>query len=341
LVEGLTEDEVTLLQRSFVAGLAQQLAAAGRAPGADAAPNDNNIQQQQQQQQQHNGAVHRSSSGSGSSTAAPNASAAAAAAPFSPAAGNLLMQQQITSAGLASPSPTPLSLAQAYAAAARGGALLSPPRGHYTTHHGADQQQQLTPPQLAPSGSLQQLAGVFSSPAGLQHPGFDLVQLLMSPTAQPHDLAAALQSPQQAAAAGLVAVTATPPAAAGEVSGSVLPGMGLATLPAASLAASGGHQEGPTGDPAAAAAAFGGTAEHTGGVLALMRGGVSAAVNGAAVSGAGSNAASGMNQAPGVNDAVIDDDDDVALVSGEGVPGLGGVSQQGRLGSVRLMPSLV
>jgi hypothetical protein len=34
-------------------------------------------------------------------------------------------------------------------------------------------------------------------------------------------------------------------------------------------------------------------------------------------------------------------DDDVALVSGEGVPGLGGVVQQGRLGSVRLLPSLV
>jgi hypothetical protein len=72
---------------------------------------------------------------------------------------------------------------------------------------------------------------------------------------------------------------------------------------------------------------------------------VSAAVNGAAVSGAdvgaASNAASGLNQAPGVNNDVYDDDDDVALVSGEGVPGLGGVSQQGRLGSVRLMPSLV
>jgi hypothetical protein len=351
LVEGMTEDEVMLLQRSFVAGLAQQLAAAGMAPAADTAPNNN--------QQQSGTAANRATSGTGSSSMLPNgAQAAAAADPFSPPAGSLMMQQ-VTSAGLASPSPTPLSLAQTYAAAARGSALLSPPRGHLTAHPGADQQQQQqTPLRIAPSGSLQ-LPGAFSSPAGLQHPAFDLVQLLMSPSAQPHDLAAALQSPQQqptGLAASPSAAQQAAAAAAGGSSGGVFPGMGLATLPAASLTAAAEHCDdlaaaaaaaavGPAGGGAGGGAGTSGTACS---VLNLLQGGVSAALRHG--SGSGSAAADVtvgplvLNQAPlvvGGGGGGDDDDDEVALVSAEGVPGLGGVTQQGRLGSVRLMPSLV
>jgi hypothetical protein len=124
--------------------------------------------------------------------------------------------------------------------------------------------------------------------------------MLMSPAGQQQDLAAVLRSPQQQAADPAAAAAAV--AAPGR---GVFPGMGLASLPAASFAAEAEVL------PGKAAAAADGLRTDAG--------------NGAAAAAA----------------AAVDDDDDVALVSGEGVPGLGGVAQQGRLGSVRLLPSLV